>query len=321
MNIYFKDGKMIRIGVVNIDVSHPKAFSELLMKGNRARYVAVYNDGFREDDEVDNFVQTANLEKRCDSVEELADMVDIGFIQGCNWDKHVEYAKIFINKGKPVFIDKPIVGSIRDCQQLEELVASGAKILGSSSVRYATELKNFLSIPKEERGEILSLTGSAGVDEFNYAIHTVEGLCALTEGRAVSTTFLSKSSREDAVNESFLIKFDNGINAVYHTHFNVWLPFDFSVITTMNSWQIRLDTGNLYGPMLERICDFMETGSADLASVNSIVESVKVMLAGRLSREQGGVEVLLDDIPEDDPGFNGDLFEKGYAAKAKKIYM
>ena len=38
---------MIRIGAVNIDTSHPLAFSEYLLKGNRARYVAVYNDGFR----------------------------------------------------------------------------------------------------------------------------------------------------------------------------------------------------------------------------------------------------------------------------------
>ena len=47
---------MYRIGVVNLDVSHPKAFSEYLRKGNRARYAAVYNDGFRGDDEVAAFM-------------------------------------------------------------------------------------------------------------------------------------------------------------------------------------------------------------------------------------------------------------------------
>ena len=52
---------MIRIGVVNIDVSHPKAFSEYLKKGNRARYVAVYNEGFRGDDEVEGFIKITIL--------------------------------------------------------------------------------------------------------------------------------------------------------------------------------------------------------------------------------------------------------------------
>jgi hypothetical protein len=71
---------MIKIGVVNIDVSHPKAFPEYLKQGNRARYVAVYNDGFRGDDEVEGFIKKYNLEKRCQSIEELAEMVDIGFV-------------------------------------------------------------------------------------------------------------------------------------------------------------------------------------------------------------------------------------------------
>src|SRR5665647_3007628 len=110
---------MIRIGVINIDVSHPKAFSEYLKKDNRARYVAVYNDGFRGDDEVEAFIKNYNLEKRCSNVEELADCVDIGFIQGCNWDKHLEYAMPFIERKKPVFIDKPVVGSMVDCNRLE----------------------------------------------------------------------------------------------------------------------------------------------------------------------------------------------------------
>lgn len=47
---------MIRIGVVNIDVSHPLAFSQILNQEDRARYVAVYNDGFRSDEEVDAFI-------------------------------------------------------------------------------------------------------------------------------------------------------------------------------------------------------------------------------------------------------------------------
>ena len=55
---------MITIGVVNIDVSHPKAFASLLENENRARYVAVYNDGFREDDEVEGFIKKFLLEKR-----------------------------------------------------------------------------------------------------------------------------------------------------------------------------------------------------------------------------------------------------------------
>lgn len=70
---------MIRIGVVNIDVSHPLAFAGELNKGNRAKYVAVFNDGFRGDDEVNSFVEKKGLEKICHSIDELADYVDVGW--------------------------------------------------------------------------------------------------------------------------------------------------------------------------------------------------------------------------------------------------
>lgn len=167
---------MIRIGVVNIDTSHPMAFSKYLLQGDRARYVAVYNDSFRGDDEVEAFMQKRGLERRCDSIAELAERTDIGFIQDANWDLHVEHALPFLERGKPVFIDKPLVGNLADCRRLEALARDGAAILGCSSLRYAREIADFLAEPEEERGEIVHVYGSAGVDEFNYGVHTVEGL-------------------------------------------------------------------------------------------------------------------------------------------------
>ena len=82
----------------------------------------------------------------------------------------------FIERNKPVFIDKPIVGSFADCRKLEQLAAQGAVILGSSSVRYAEEVDAFLAEPIEERGELMTIYGTAGVDEFNYAIHIIEAI-------------------------------------------------------------------------------------------------------------------------------------------------
>ena len=117
---------MIRIGAVNIDTSHPLGFAEVMEKSDRARYVGVYNDSFRNDAEVEGFIRRFGLKKRCDTLEELAEMCDIGFIQGCDWDDHIRCAMPFIERGKPVFLDKPMVGNLRDLKKLEELVANGA---------------------------------------------------------------------------------------------------------------------------------------------------------------------------------------------------
>ncbi len=312
---------MIRIGVVNIDTSHPLAFAKYLAQGERARYVAVYNDGFRGDDEVDAFIRQFGLEKRCGSVEELVEDVDIGFLQGCDWDLHLRHALPFLQRGKPVFIDKPLVGRLADCRELERLAAQGAVILGSSSLRYAPEIADFLAKPESERGATLNVFGTVGVDEFNYGIHIVEGIGAILGTGAVSTTYVGASEAEGKRCESFFVRFDNGRTALYNTCHGVWQPFDFVITTTKSTYALRADTGNLYAALLDGICDTLETGQNHLAPVEALTESVKILLAGRLSRERGGSEVRLADIPADDPGFDGATFARGYAAAASKIYL
>ena len=312
---------MIRIGVVNIDVSHPKVFSEYLAKGNRARYVAVYNDGFRGDDEVQSFVRSSGLEKRCATVEELAETVDIGFIQGCNWDKHLKYAAPFISRGKPVFIDKPMVGNISDCEKLRGLVSGGAVILGSSSARYAYEISDFLKIPVRERGEIVNIQGTSGVDEFNYGIHIVEAIGGLLGKGAVSCRFAARAEHAGKSCDTYAVKYQNGVTASYSLFEGTWQPFVITIMTTETTFNIKIDTDRIYGAMLDRICRYMETGENTLADIDSIIESIKIMLAGRISKQKGGETVRLDEIPAGDSGYDGSRFEKEYAAAASKIYL
>lgn len=312
---------MIRIGVVNIDVSHPLAFSDHLRKGNRARYAAVYNDGFRGDDEVEAFIRNHGLEKRCGTVEELADYVDIGFVQGCNWEKHLRHAMAFIDRGKPVFIDKPIVGSEAGCRELESLAAGGAVILGSSSVRYAHEVVGFAGRSELDRGRILNIFGTAGVDEFNYGVHIVEAIGGLAGTGAESVKFTGRAAIDGKKCETFHIRYANGVTATYNTFQGLWQPFEMVIMTTKSTFQFRIDTGKIYGALLDRICDYMETGLNTLAPVPALTESVRIMLAGRLSRERDGAEIGVSDIPIDDPGYDGNAFEREYTKNAAKIYL
>ena len=312
---------MIKIGVVNIDTSHPKMFADYLNKSGRARYAAVYNDGFRGDDEVDGFIRLFGLERRCKSIEELAEATDIGFIQGCDWDRHIECAMPFLKIGKPVFIDKPVVGNLRECRKLEELAASGKAILGSSSVRYAQEIVEFSAQPEAQRGKILNVFGTAGADEFNYAIHVSEGFGGILGTGAVSTAFVGGTQIDGKTNETFYVRFANAVTATYCVTYGVWQPFEFVITTTKSTFHFRIDTGRIYGALLDRICDAVEQNKREIVPMPGLTESVKLMLAGRISRARGGGEVRLAEIPANDPGFDGAAFARGYAMSAPKIYL
>lgn len=316
---------MIRIGVVNIDVSHPKAFAGYLHQGDRARISAVYNDGFRTDAEVAAFQKEFSIPERFTDLDSMAKAVDIGFIQGCNWDKHLEHALPFIQNQKPVFIDKPVVGNLRDCLKLEELSQQGHVILGGSSVRYAKEITTFMARPEAERGTPLQVVGTSGVDEFNYSVHVVEGIARFfPDQQPQSVRFVGKTTTDTMEVDQFAVKFSGGSLATFQAARGVWLPFHFLITTDTGVHHLEIDSGALYGQLLDEICDQLEAGKSNLVPVSKLTESIKILLAGRISRDDPnrcGEEIKIEDLQPADPGYDGDRFEQEYARNAKSIYL
>lgn len=311
---------MIRVGAVNIDTSHPMGFADSMKKDGRMRYVGVYNDSFRSDEEVDGFIARYRLEKRCQTLEELAQMCDIGFIQGCNWDDHLRCALPFIRMGKPVFLDKPAVGSLKDCLAVMELVKQGAVIIGSSSARYAFEIQDFLKLPKEDRGDIITVIGTSGVDEFNYGIHIAEAIGGIMGRGARSVRYMGRGQAKGAYSESYFIQFQDGKSGIYTTLTGTWQPFALIVITTKNTFTFKIDPMRLYDALMEQIADYMEGKPNRLVPIDAILESVKIMLAGSASRAKEGIPVRLCQLTDKDPSFDGTRFWKEYGAASGPMY-
>jgi len=310
---------MIRIGAVNIDTSHPLGFAEVMEKGERARYVGVYNDSFRKDAEVEGFIRRFGLEKRCETLEELADMCDIGFIQGCDWDDHIRCAMPFIERGKPVFIDKPVVGNLKDLRKVEDLVAKGAVILGSSSARYAYEVQEFLAIPEEERGKIVNVFCTAGVDEFNYGVHIAECIGGILGTGAKEVKYLGRGEADGKYSESYYVQFD-GASCIFNTFTGAWQPFVITIMTTKTTYQFKIDSSKLYAALIEQICNYMEGKPHILADMKTLAESIRVMLAAAQSRAENGKTVALYDLTEDGACYDGKAFCAGYGAAAGPMY-
>lgn len=302
---------MLRIGTVNIDTSHAPSFAEILLKGDRARYTAIYNDGFRTDKDVETFIQKYGLEKRYSDLYEMAKHIDVAFIQSCDWDRHIELAKPFAESGVPVFIDKPLVGNLKDIQTIEKWAAEGKVILGTSAMRYTYEHDNFFGNAKSE--DIISLTATVGVDEFNYAIHAVEEILGfMGDINPVSTRFVGSNSVEDFEADSYRVLFENGVAAYYHISKKGWQPSTAVVVCKKTTFVYKIDSGRVYEAMLNRVCDYFEGDKSRLATVKSMCDSIRIMLAGRKSRLKGGVVVGINDLDEGYGGFDGLEFYHQY---------
>ncbi|MEG1880191.1 MAG: Gfo/Idh/MocA family oxidoreductase [Oscillospiraceae bacterium] len=303
---------MIKIGIVNIDTSHPLEFVKSMVGDDRCKFIGVYNDGFRGNDEVDAFCKKFDI-KRYDDLSSLVKDVDIGFIQGCNFDKHVSFAEYFFKENKPVFLDKPMVGNLSDIEKLEQYAKSGKIILGSSSVRYCDEI---LEYKGEKQGKVQNVFATVGVDDFNYAIHIAEGVCALIADTPISVTCTYASKLESM----YLVKFSGGQSATMLLVKERFLNFNFTVITSKVDNVFQINNSKLYKSLLTKICDYLEGDKEAIPNLSELLIPIRIMLACKIAKESGN-EVFLSELSKFNPKFDGYEFEKEYREKAVKIYL
>jgi predicted dehydrogenase len=306
---------MVKIGGVSIDTSHPLCFAEELEKSNIGmRYEYECNLGFRGKEETEWFAKRFGV-KLVNSIEEMADKVDVGLVQSCNWEKHLAQAMPFIKAGTPVFIDKPIVGSVKDAKKLIELVKGGAKIYGASAMRYVSDIQDFLDKPVEERGEVVSVFVEGGVNEFDYAIHSMEIASAFAGAKVVSNKFVG--SAKDGKNnplETFYVEFENGVTATIKSYHNTWCRAMAIVMTTKGPVSFELDGFKAFNCTLKEIEKQISTGKSRLVDVDTLVNCSLAMIAGKKSRDSlSGQRVELASLCDED-GFDGYAFEEKYAS-------
>ena len=313
---------MIKIGCVSIDVSHPKTFANIMAENKLdMKYEYVYKSSFRSDENADWFVNKFGLKGKVENIADMVNSVDVGFIHACNWDKHLDLALPFIEKGKPVFIDKPIIGSMDDIKKVRELVKNGAKIFGGSAARAAQEIRDFLDLPIEERGEIISVHGTCGVDEFNYGIHIVENLSENVKDKIASCRYIGVSNVNGTEPvEAYSIKFQNGVLGTYHIAKDVYHQFDISILTTTGTHYFRIDVNLAYSNYIKELYSQFSSGESNLIDVETLINCTEAMLCGKKSKEEcNGAEVGINQLSGTE-NFDGYAFEEFYSKTAGDIY-
>jgi len=300
---------MIRVGLVEFETSHKKQFTRILHEGDKARVVAVCPGKVCPEAEAREFVEEHAIPKVVDNAAEITDDVDVAFILGTDWDRHIQLAMPFIEKGKPVFIDKPIAGCVKDCLELERLVnEDGARVVGSSSLRYLPAIPD-LKKELKEAGEEITYVSTTCKGEFDYAIHSIEMLGGLIGPGAVAVRWLGGDT--PSVHH---VEHESGVTAMLHLAGPARVGFCAEIGTRETYRQLNLDALTGYTALMEEIVKYVQCQENRLAPIEDLTESIRVALAARLSRERGGETVRLADLDSDAPGFDGAAFAREYGA-------
>ena len=140
----------IKIGIIGLDTSHAIAFTKMLNAEKPeaefagCRVVAAYPKGSPDIESSTNRVPGYIEEVKkhgvviVDSIDLLLKQVDAVLLETNDGRPHLEQALPVFKAGKPVFIDKPLAGSLKDAVAIFRAAAeSKTPVFSSSSLRYA----------------------------------------------------------------------------------------------------------------------------------------------------------------------------------------
>lgn len=190
------DNPTLRIGMVGLDTSHVPSFTKIFnnpeAQGDVAgmRVVAGYPGGTdlpASRDRVERFTQQVREMgvEIVDTIPELLSKVDVVLLESVDGRIHLEEATQIIKAGKPLFIDKPVAGSLADAIAIFELAKQhNVPCFSSSSLRFSPAVQALVN--DENLGDIAGAVtwGPCSYQEglpdmFFYGIHGIEILYTL----------------------------------------------------------------------------------------------------------------------------------------------
>ena len=244
--------KQLRAGIIGLDTSHAIAFTKTLNaehprpEAAGCRIIAAYPKGSPDiPSSVERVPQyTQEIQKLgveiVDSIDELLKRVDVVFLETNDGRPHLEQVLPVLKAGKPVFIDKPIAGSLADAVAIFEAArAAKVPLFSSSSLRFG---KNSLAARNGSLGKIsrCETTSPASLepthpDLFWYGIHGVEllytmmgpGCEAVTRSEAAAQLFLGTRLQCAKCHNH---PFDRWTQADYYDWADVFARIDYKVL-------------------------------------------------------------------------------------------
>jgi len=198
----------LRAGIIGLDTSHVIAFTKALNDPKAkpdiagCRVVAAYPQG--SPDIKSSTVRVPGYTKQVqdmgvqivDSIDELIKQVDVVLLETNDGRPHLQQILPCLKAGKPVFIDKPIAGSLTDAVAIFEAARKyKTPVFSSSSLRYASGAQ---ALRAGKLGKIVACDAYSPCsleqthpDLFWYGIHGVESLFTVM---GVGCTSVTRSS-------------------------------------------------------------------------------------------------------------------------------
>jgi predicted dehydrogenase len=298
-----EEEEVIRLGMIGLDTSHVIAFTRYINDPKNktgCRVVAGYPGGSPDFPASANRVDKFTEELRdkfgleiVDSIEELCDKVDGILLESVDGRPHLEQARIAMESGKPLFVDKPVADDLADVIELFRLAKEkNVPCWSSSAMRFGEGVADARN--NEKLGQIVScdVFGSSSWAEqhpslYLYGIHAVEPLFTVM-GTGCESVRRIKTDEVDLV-----------VGVWKGSRIGTFRDLrggktDFqTIIYGKNSMVTCKSSG--YAPLLVEIVKFFKTGKPPV-SPQETIEIYAFMSAADESEAQGGAPISIAEV-------------------------
>ena len=304
---FAQDKPLIRLGIIGTDTSHVPAFTQMLNDTSRAdhvpgaRVVAAFKGGSADVESsrtrVDKFA--AEIKEKwgveiVNTIAELCQKVDAVLIESVDGRTHLEQIKPVLKAKKPVFLDKPFAGSLRDAKEIIRLAKeAGVPFFSSSSLRYVPDIQELKKNPA--LGILIgaiayspSPTEAHHPDLFWYGIHGVETLYTLM-GPGCESITRTNTAGADVVTGRWKdgrIGTFRGIRDGKQT---------YGAIAFGSKAVLMKEPKTSYRELVVEIVKFFQTGVPPITPEETL-EIMAFMEAADLSKQRNGAPVLLKEL-------------------------
>lgn len=297
-------GETFRLGMIGLDTSHVVAFTRTIndpQNNYGCKVVAGFPGGSPDVPASATRVEKFTAQLRddygveiVDSIEELCAKVDGVLLESVDGRPHLRQIRPVIKAGLPVFIDKPMAGSLPDVIEIFRLAkTAGVPCWSSSSLRYALGIHALLAEGK--MGPVLGCDVHApcSIEEHHpdlywYGVHGVEILYTLMGPGCESVTRVSTDGWDVVVG-----RWKDGRIASFRGIRQGKSGYGVTVYGR-NAIAV-LDEYAGYKPLVDEIIKFFKTGRVPVAAEETI-ELFAFMSAADESKAQGGSPVILADV-------------------------
>jgi predicted dehydrogenase len=302
--VYADDKK---VGIIGCDTTHVPAFTKLLNEGKNPalagyKVVAAFPGGSDDipasKNRKDGFVKTLRETYGVEivgSVEELVKKVDVVLLESVDGRPHLEQASPVIKAKKPLFIDKPVAGSLADAIRIFDLAKEhGSPVFSSSSLRY---YPGVVAVKNDEKlGKIVGCSVHSSCelephhpDLFWYGIHGVETLFTIM-GTGCESVSRTHTKDTDVVTGTW----KDGRIGTYRGLRGGAKGSGGTVYGEKSIAALDMKGGG-YEVLLVEIVKFWKTGQAPV-SAEETIELFAFMEAADESKRKDGAPVTLESV-------------------------